>query len=403
MRVLAVTNLYPRPGHESVAQFNRQQFRALAIDHDLSVIAPVLWTEEVRDRLRGRPTPSRRLNADGIDVRYPIYYYPPKLLQHRYGECYLASVRPAFERAVKEFCPDVVLSCFAHPDGWAAARLAHAADLPIVTKIIGSDVLIHRRSDRRRLRVAEALREADIVASVGRDLADHAIDLGADPDRVFLLPEGIDTELFHPIDRTETRARLGLPNDRAVILFVGNLLRSKGAVLLVEACAQLAEAKQEFTCCLVGRGRDEPRIRALIAGRGLTDRVVFAGSRPLAELPDWYGACDVVALPSYSEGIPNVLREAMACGRPFVATRVGGIPEIADPATSLLIEPGSATELAAALARILSGEMAEAAVLASKRNTIPWRESARRLADLLDKAIRAKADGMLFKETQVLG
>jgi len=402
MRILVVTNLYPRPGHETVAQFNQQQFRALAVDHEVSVIAPVAWTSVLHDRLRGRPTPSRLLNADGIDVRYPTYYYPPKMLQHRYGECYLASVRPAFERAVKEFRPDVVLSCFAHPDGWAAVRLAHEAKLPVVTKIIGSDVLIHRRSNRRRLRVIEALRESDVVASVSRDLAKHAIDLGADPDRVFLVPEGIDTDLFHPINRTEARARLGLPADGAVILFVGNLLRSKGAGILVEACAQLARAEREFTCYLVGRGRDEARVRSLIARHELANRVILTGSRPLAELPDWYSACNIVTLPSYSEGIPNVLREAMACGRPFVATRVGGIPEIANPATSVLIEPGSATSLAEALAPMLDGKMADPTEAAIKGNTISWKESAGRLADLLRESIRTKFDVEKIRNSPVL-
>src|SRR6202043_67277 len=107
----------------------------------------------------------------------------------------------------------------------------------------------------------------------------------------------------------------------------------------------------DFTCTLVGRGRDERRLRELVARQHLAERVHFAGPRPHAELPDWYRACDVVALPSFSEGIPNVLREASACGRPFVASRVGGIPEMADPSSSLLVEPGSVEGLADALRR----------------------------------------------------
>src|SRR5664280_316121 len=95
---------------------------------------------------------------------------------------------------------------------------------------------------------------------------------------------------------------------------------------------------------------------------------------------NWYGACDVVALPSYSEGIPNVLREAAACGRPFVATQVGGIPEIADPATSVLVEPGSPEMLADALTDVLSGRMTAAALAEASGGTssISWEESAER-------------------------
>ncbi len=222
MRILAVTNLYPRPGHETIASFNLQQFRALAAEHELSVIAPVQWTERLVDRFGGRHTPARRTDEAGFAVRHPTYYYPPKVLQSLYGECYQASVRREFERAVAEFRPDVVLGCYAHPDGWAVVRLAHKAGLPAVLKIVGTDVLVTALNPARRRKVAEALSRADGVAAVSRDLAEHAIALGAHPDRVHVVPEGIDTGMFCPGDRAESRSRLGLPAGVPTVLFVGN-------------------------------------------------------------------------------------------------------------------------------------------------------------------------------------
>jgi glycosyltransferase involved in cell wall biosynthesis len=395
MRILVMTNLYPRPGHENAGTYNRQQFRVLAAEHDVTLISPVMWTEELSDRWSGRPTASRYTNADGIDVRHPIYYYPPKMAQHRYGECYLASVRPEFERAVRENRPDVVLACFAYPDGWAAVRLAHGANLPVAIKVIGSDVLVAGRNRNRRPCVASAIREADAIAAVSRDLAEHSIDLGADPDRIFVVPEGIDRTLFHPLDRTEARTRLGVPSDVPMVLFVGNLLLSKGAGVLVEACGHMARSGVDFRCYIVGRGRDESRVRALVAKLGLGDRVTLVGPRPLGELADWYASSDVVTLPSYSEGIPNVLREARACGRPFVATRVGGIPEISDPSTSVLVDPGASEALAAALADVLGGRMAAAALAGALggASAISWEESARQLLDTLRRAIQTRASG----------
>ena len=176
-----------------------------------------------------------------------------------------------------------------------------------------------------------------------------------------------------------------------MVLFVGNVLRSKGAAVLVEACALLARRGRSFSCYLVGRGRDERRVAALAARRGLAGRVVLAGARPFAELPDWYRACDVVALPSFSEGIPNVLREAAACGRPFVATRVGGIPEVAEASSSRLVAAGSAAELAGALSEALAGGLA-APSCGGPAAPIGWDESARRLAGALGEA-RARYEG----------
>lgn len=386
MRILAITNLYPRPGYETVASFNRQQLRALAADHEMAIVAPVLWTEEWPDRWAGRRTPSSYRNADGVRVCHPVYYYPPKMLQHFYGECYLASIRPAVSRLLERFHPDVVLSCFAHPDGWAAVRIARDAGLPIIVKVVGSDVLVNAARGRRRRRIAEGLRSADGVVAVSHDLASQVVRLGVDPSKVHVVGNGIDRSLFHPGDRRAARARLGLPTEDRIILFVGNLLMSKGAGTLADACALLAGRGVQFTCQMVGRGPHEARLRALIARSGLSDRVYLAGARPHPELADWYRSCDVVALPSFSEGIPNVLLEASACGRPFVATRVGGIPEIADPATSVLVSPGSAVELAEALERVLDrGPMDAGYAPASS-----WGESASRLAAHLSDAIRAK-------------
>src|SRR4051812_3207138 len=123
MRILAITNLYPRPGHETLAPFNRRQFAALAQHHELAIVAPILWTEGLRDRWAGRKPPPRDRNSDGILVDYPWYYYTPKMFEHHYGAFFLASVRGAVERMRTELDPDVVLASYAHPDGWAAARL----------------------------------------------------------------------------------------------------------------------------------------------------------------------------------------------------------------------------------------------------------------------------------------
>ena len=111
------------------------------------------------------------------------------------------------------------------------------------------------------MKVAQAVREADGVVAVSRDLARHIVALGANPDRVRVVYNGIDTGMFRAGDRVESRSRLGLAEGLPTVLFVGNILRSKGAEVLVEACALLAGAGPDFACHLVGRGRDAARVR----------------------------------------------------------------------------------------------------------------------------------------------
>jgi glycosyltransferase involved in cell wall biosynthesis len=386
MRILAITSHYPHPGRETVATFNRQQFRALASLHELRVAAPLFWTERFSEALSGKFTPREFTNSDGIRVYHPTYYYIPKILEHRYGQFYLHTVQPTVWRAIEEYRPNVILTCWAHPDGWAATQIARQAGLPVVLKIIGSDVLVVSRKMRRRRRIAETLREVDAVIGVSRHLINSAVGMGADPARAHVVYEGIDANLFSPGDQGAARARLGLPASGRFLLFVGSLLESKGIFVLAEACRRLRERDVRFTAYIIGQGRHESRLRSSIARLGLSDCLLLCGNQVPEQVVDWYRASDVVTLPSFSEGIPNVLREAMMCGKPFVATHVGGIPEIAHPSYSRLVAPGKAAELAEALETVLLAPLAVDGYLVGQRN-ISWDQSARLLAQHLEEAV----------------
>jgi glycosyltransferase involved in cell wall biosynthesis len=392
MRILAITSQYPRPGAETAAAFNRQQFAALAKEHDVRVIAPVAWTERLRAKLHGRPGWSEPAGPNALPVDRPTYYFPPRLLEHRWGQCYYRSIRRTVLQRIDEFRPDAILGCWAHPDGWAAVHLARQAGLPVVIKVIGSDVLVLAKNPRRRARIAEALREADSVVAVSRDLAEHVAALGVDQRRIHVVPEGVDESLFHPGDQREARLQLGIDPDERVLLFVGNLLLSKGAGLLVEACRLLQERGVRFRCYLVGQGKHEREVRSALASGGLEERVFLMGARSQRELPAWYRASDVVVLPSFSEGVPNVLREALACGRPFVATRVGGVPEVAPPAFSRLVAPGEPAPLADALEDFLANPPPVNEMIVRRLNP-SWEQSARLLAERLQEVLHGRAYG----------
>ncbi len=380
MRILAITNLYPRPGHETLAPFNRQQFAAMAARDDLAVLAPVPWTEELRDWRNGRRTPRSYRSAKGIEVRHPRYYFTPGILRASYGRFFLASIQGEARRLIREFRPEVVLACWAHPDGWAAVEIAREAGLPVVIKVVGSDVLAVNNPSRLA-RTAEALRKAHAVVAVSQDLANHVAALGVDPDRVHVVYNGLDMQKFRPGDRAAARARLGLPPDGPIVLFVGNLLLTKGAGVLLEAMDILNREGKAPRCLVVGRGRDENRLREMISRLGLDGVVGLVGPKPHDQLADWYHACNLLALPSFSEGIPNVLMEASACGRPFVATHVGGIPEIARDAACRLIPPRDPQALAEAITEVLAWGPVE------PTRSISWEESARHLVEVLGQTL----------------
>lgn len=381
MRVLVLTNLYPRPHRETFATFNREQFHALAREHQVRMVTPVPWTEEVRDRIAGRVTTHSRETADGIKVDYPIYFFLPKVAPQAYGWCFFRSIRGRFRQVVREFRPDLIFSAWAHPDGWAATLLAKEAGLPCVVKVHGSDVLVNAKSGKRRAQIADGLKRADKILVVSEDLKRHVVELGVDSSRVIVFHEGLDGEKFYPGDKQEARARLNVPTDKRQILFVGNLLLSKGLGVLIDACRMIKERGEPFECRVVGRGKQEALIRERIQNAGLVQEMILVGPRPHSELPDWYRAADFLVLPSFSEGIPNVLRESLACGCPFVSTTVGGIPEISDPLSSILVPPGDPASLADALTKMLNNLPSQASVAATSRH-ISWAETASRSTTL---------------------
>lgn len=350
MRILALTNLYPSPWLPERAPFNRQQFQVLAALHPVRIIAPLAWTDELAARLmRGvRLGADRQVLNDGIAVSYPPYIFTPKTLISLYGHFLRYSVRPSFDRALMEFRPDMVFATWAYPDGWAAVKLGHKAGLPVVVKVHGSDVYLLDEYPGRKQRTRKALHEADQVVALSQDLAKRVIALGASSDRVQVIRNVVDAAKFYPASQSEARERLGLPAQSPIVLFVGNLV-PLGIELLVSASARLVAEKINFSCYLIGQGPSQLQLEQQIRELGLERTIHCLGSKSHDELPDWYRAADVVVLPSRSERPPNVLLEALACGTRFVASDVGGIPEIADGDRGKLVPPNGVEALAKAM------------------------------------------------------
>jgi glycosyltransferase involved in cell wall biosynthesis len=354
MRILAITNLYPNPFQPYRATFNREQIKALSKEHLVRVLAPIAWTDELAALRGGSPPlpPGRRMKWDNVLVEYPRSWFTPRLLRAHYGRFLVWSLRGWFCRALNEFRPDLVFGTWAYPDGWAAVKLARRAGLPVVLKVHGSDILELGKYPARRQGTIEALCGADRVVTVSRDLAQNAIALGAPPEHVHLIYNGVDDSVFFPGDRGEARVRLGLDPVRPVLLYVGNLLPVKGPDVLIDAAAALT-VSVDFHLHVIGQGPLRRSLEARAVSRGLNDRVCFHGPVAHQDLPDWFRASNFLVLPSRSEGVPNVLLEAAACGTPIVASCVGGVPEVAHLGPSRLVPPDDPGALAGAIADLL--------------------------------------------------
>jgi D-inositol-3-phosphate glycosyltransferase len=195
---------------------------------------------------------------------------------------------------------------------------------------------VPERADKER----EVARQAGLVIAWTPHEREAIVNYyGADSGKVAVIPPGVDPGRFRPLDQAACRRRLGLGDER-VLLYVGRLERLKGVDILLRTVQQL-EHPAGVKLLIVGGGANSPeleRLKRMSRDLGIESRVRFMGSLPQGELPAYYNAADVCVLPSYYESFGLAALEAAACGKPVVASRVGGLPSVVlDGRTGYLI------------------------------------------------------------------
>ena len=386
MRVLAITKLFPNRLQPLAAAFNRQQFAALANLCDLEVVATIPWFPGARALSRwtnaGRVAAvPRRDRIAGMTVSHPRVLYVPKVGHSIAGALCIASLLP--DVMARRGQVDVILASWAYPHGAAAVTLGRLLDAPVVVKLHGSDMNVIAKMPGPRRHLAWALPRAARVVAVSRALAETAVDVGVAPSVIDIVINGVDGELFYPRDRAAMRDELSLAGDGPLLLYVGWLERAKGILDLLDAFEAVRRSIPRATLVVVGDGSERVEVERRAAAIG---GVKLAGARPHSEVARWMGACDVLALPSWNEGTPNVVLEALASGRRVVATAVGGIPDLlVSEGLGQLVPVRDAAALSTALTSTLSSpyDPARVAELGSHGT---WQDSAGRLHASLAQA-----------------
>jgi len=289
---------------------------------------------------------------------------------------------------------DVLLGSFAYPDGWAATRLGQLLGVPVVIKVHGSDINVQREDSRLRRRLREALGAAAAVVGPSEALIERVIELGVPPSRAHVLYNGVDKSTFFPRMREECRQglrleSLGIAPQTPLVVCVGRVERSKGVFDLLDALPSALARHPRLHVVFLGDGAALGEARQYAQRGGLP--VHWEGSCSPERVALWLGAANLLALPSWAEGTPNAVIEALASGRRVVATRVGGVAAlVTQPLLGRLVAPRSPGELAAALSDTL-GEPYEPARVAEACPIGDWAQSAKCLHDVLSSVVMAEA------------
>jgi glycosyltransferase involved in cell wall biosynthesis len=198
---------------------------------------------------------------------------------------------------------------------------------------------------------------------------------------VVSLPNGFDAATFRPGDRWAAREELGLTSEGRILVTVGYLETVKGHAYLIEAMATVAERASDARLYILGDGSLRTKLKEQVTALGLEGRVHLVHEPlPSSGIARWMTAADLFVLPSLGEGNPTVMFECLGCGRPFVGTMVGGIPDvITSDRLGLLCPPGDAAALAGALIEALEREW-DAESISAHAQRYSWTALADQLA-----------------------
>jgi teichuronic acid biosynthesis glycosyltransferase TuaC len=379
-RVLVLSNLFPNNAQPGRAPFNRQQFAHLGQRTRVHVEAVIPW-QFGRNKTA---TICREETIEGLTVCHPRYPSVPGVPILNAGLLAGRLIR-SFRARATDF--DVILASYAYPDGCAGVLLGRALGLPVVVKCHGSD--LNRVPDDRgpRIQLRKLLPLADAVVVVSAKLGEAAQAIGVCEEKIHVVYNGVDHERFKHQERAQAREALAIDQGVELIVCVSHLDEHKGTLDLLDAIEDLANLRPGVTVAFVGdgplletvqqRARRIPKDKATIMAVGRVDHT---------QVPTWMAASDYVTLPSWDEGMPNVVREAHVMGRAVIATDVGGIPEaVHTPVLGTLVPRKNPQALAQALAAALQKGAPQDLEVTRAASISDWGESAEALLAVLTK------------------
>ena len=340
--LLIITNLYPLPWEPNRATFNKQQFSLLDEDFTKSILVPVAFAEWFKNR---------KSFEQSNNLRFVPYFYTPKFGRRFYSVSMFLSLLIHSGLWIKRKNIDIMFASWAFPDAVATSWLSKLFNTRFFFKVHGSDINEFAKIKSRSSQIKSAAQHATAIMSVSQALKNEMIDIGIQPEKISVIYNGVNHDKFS----SDPSVPLNNSPKNEYILYVGNLKRDKGIFELLEGFSQIHQQFPSMRLTYAGPGILKDDLLILANSLGVQHKVTFLGAVNHSHLPALMQNAKLLALPSYNEGVPNVVLEAMSCGIPVVATSVGGIPEVIDEAIcGVIIAPKNNEAVVQGLTSVLT-------------------------------------------------
>jgi len=306
----------------------------------LSYIIPINRLKHSRKN-RQIDTSNKPENIHIITV--PLYYLPTDAGYKKLGMKHFNKVKKIIKRYNVEF--DIIHAHFTYSAGFVGHMLKKIYNTPLVLTGHGYDIYeMPFRSKEWNEKITTILKNADKIFTNSTRNKRLIKKLGVNT-KIEISPIGVNDDLFFPANTQECRNKLNLPNDKKILVSIGSFVKVKGQKYLIDAIKEILKYRNDILCILVGGGRLERNLRKRIKNLGLSKYIKLIDKQKQSKIPLWINSSNIFVLPSLNEGMPDSMFEALACGKPFVGTKVGGVPEVINNKIGLLAEPGSAQDL----------------------------------------------------------
>ncbi len=333
LKILALSLLFPNRPFPNYGIFVLNRLKALKADCDIKIVAPSpkFPLMEKFNRFKNFSLIPAEETIEGFQVTHPFFPIIPRYLKWIDSLSYLLATLPHIREIRKSFDFQIIDVHWVYPDILTAYFCAKLYKKKVIVTVRGLEALHLGEKGIRKKILDFIIKRVDFVITLSHELQSLVEDIGVPREKIKVILNGVNTSEFFLIDQERARAHLGISKGKKVVISVGSLIKTKGHHKIIEALPLLKDLNIDLY--IIGgvglEGDDKTFLEELVKLHRLNN-VHFVGKVPHAELINWYNLADLFCFASYSEGCPNVIMEALACGAPIVASDVGAMRDILD-------------------------------------------------------------------------